>query len=327
MLMKAIVYHEYGPADVLQCEEIEPPTAGDDEVLIRVRAASINPLDWRLMQGGPPIVRMLLGLGKSKPMQVGRDVAGQIEAIGKNVTQFKLGDAVFGTCRGAVAEYVCTPASAVVSKSDRVTFEQAASVPVAGLTALQGLRDKGKIRPGHKVLINGAAGGVGTFAVQLAKYFDAEVTGVCSTRNMEMVYSLGADQVIDYTKEDFTRKDERYDLILDCVGNHSPFACRRALKPKGICAIAGAAKKLRTILKHLLQAPVLSWFVSQKLVVFIARRSKDDLTFLHDLIVDGKLTPVIDRRYPLQDTAAAIRYLEAGHARGKVIIVVDQAGG
>jgi NADPH:quinone reductase-like Zn-dependent oxidoreductase len=318
--MKAIVYHNYGPPDVLRCEEIEKPIAEDNEVLIKVRAASANPLDWRLMRGAPFFIRMLVGLGKPKIKRPGRDVAGQVEAVGRNVTRFKPGDDVFGTCRGAFAEYACSSESELVVKPDMVTFEQAASVPVAGLTALQGLRDKGYLQPGQKLLINGAAGGVGTFAVQIAKSFGAEVTGVCSTRNMDMVRSLGADRVIDYTQEDFTKMGERYDLLFECVGNCSLSACRRVLNPKGICVIAGAPKELWPFLARALVAPVLSRCVSQKFVIFMARVRKEDLTVLGELMAAGKVTPVIDRRYRLNEVPEAIRYLEEGHARGKVVI-------
>jgi NADPH:quinone reductase-like Zn-dependent oxidoreductase len=320
--MKAIVYHSYGSPDVLKCEEIEKPTPADDEVLIKVRAAAVNPAD-RLFRGTSYIVRILTGLRKPKDTRLGRDVAGQVEAVGENVTQFKPGDEVFGSCRGAFAEYVCTSERAVVVKPDNVTFEQAASVPVAAITALQGLRDKGRIQPGQKVLINGAAGGVGTFAVQIAKSFGVDVTGVCSTRNVEMVRSIGADRVIDYTQEDFTKGTQRYDLIFDCVGNHSLSACRRVLNPNGICILAGAPHKVWTVLIRVLKALVLSRFVSQKFVMFIARRSKEDLTMMHELMEAGKVTPVIDRRYRLSEVPEAIRYLEEGHARGKVVITLE----
>jgi NADPH:quinone reductase-like Zn-dependent oxidoreductase len=319
--MKAIVYYNYGSPDVLKCEEIEKPTAGDNEVLIKVRAASVNPVD-RLFRGTSYIVRILTGLRKPKDTRLGRDVAGQVEAVGRNVTQFKPGDEVFGACRGAFAEYVCTSESAFVVKPDNVTFEQAASVPVAAFTALQGLRDKGRIHPGQKVLINGAAGGVGTFAVQIAKSFGADVTGVCSTRNVEMVRSIGADRVIDYTQEDFTKGTQRYDLIFDCVGNHSLSACRRVLNPNGICVLAGGPHKVWIVLIRALKALVLSRFVRQNFVMFIARRSKEDLTIMHDLMKAGKVTPVIDRRYRLSEVPEAIRYLEEGHARGKVVITL-----
>jgi NADPH:quinone reductase-like Zn-dependent oxidoreductase len=320
--MKAIVCRKYGSPDVLKCEEIEKPTAGDDEVLIKVRAASVNPRD-RLFRGTSFIVRILTGLRKPKDTRLGVDVAGQVEAVGRNVTQFKPGDQVFGACSGAFAEYACTSESALVIKPDNVTFEQAASVPVAALTALQGLRDKGQIQHGQKVLINGAAGGVGTFAVQIAKSFGADVTGVCSTRNVEMVRSIGADRVIDYTQEDFTKGTQRYDLIFDCVGNHSLSACMRVLNPNGICVIAGGPSKVWIVLTRALKALVLSRFVSQNFVMFIARRSKEDLTILQKLMESGKVTPVIDKRYRLSEVPEAIRYLEEGHARGKVVITLE----
>src|SRR5580658_3072172 len=265
--MKA-AYTRYGPPDVVEVNDLDKPVPRDNEVLIKVRAASVNPLDWKTMKGGPFIVRLLLGLRKPKIKHLGVDVAGQVEVVGRNVTQFKPGDAVFGTCRGAFAEYACTCESARVTKSalvmkpDNVTFEQAACVPIAALTALQGLRDKGRIRPGQKVLINGAAGGVGTFAVQIAKSFGTEVIGVCSTRNVDMVRSIGADRVVDYTQEDFTKSGQRYDLIFDSVGNHSLLACRRVLVPKGILIMVGAPSDARLIglLARLIGALVLSLF-------------------------------------------------------------------
>jgi NADPH:quinone reductase-like Zn-dependent oxidoreductase len=320
--MKAIVCRNYGSPDVLKYEEIEKPTPGDDEVLIKVRAASVNPRD-RLFRGTSYIVRILTGMRKPKDTRLGVDLAGQVEAVGRNVTGFKPGDEVFGSCRGAFAEYACTSESALVVKPENVTFEQAASVSVAARTALQGLRDKGHIQPGQKVLINGAAGGVGTFAVQIAKSFGADVTGVCSTRNVEMVRSIGADRVIDYTQENFTKLGQRYDIIFDCVGNHSLSACRRVLDPNGICVIAGGPSKVWIVLTRALKALVLSRFVSQNFVMFIARRSKEDLTIMHDLMKAGKVTPVIDRRYSLNEVPEAIRYLEEGHARGKVVITVE----
>ena len=312
--MKAIVCRNYGSPDVLKYEEIEKPTPGDDEVLIKVRAASVNPRD-RLFRGTSYIVRILTGMRKPKDTRLGVDLAGQVEAVGRNVTGFKLGDEVFGSCRGAFAEYACTSESALVVKPENVTFEQAASVSVAARTALQGLRDKGHIQPGQKVLINGAAGGVGTFAVQIAKSFGADVTSVCSTRNVEMVRSIGADRVIDYTQEDFTKGTQRYDLIFDCVGNHSLSACRRVLNPNGICVLVGAPHKVWIVLTRALKALVLSRFISQNFVMFIARRSKEDLTIMHDLMKAGKVTPVIDKRYRLSEVPNAIRYLEEGHAR------------
>lgn len=326
--MKAIVYHEYGPPDVLKCEEIEKPSLKHDEVLIKVRAASVNPLDWRLMKGEPAILRLFLGLRKPKLGRPGVDVAGVIEAVGRNVTQFKPGDEVFGGCRGAFAEYACAAASKLVIKPDNVTFEQAASVNVAGLTALQGLRDKGKIQPGSKVLINGAAGGVGTFAVQMAKTFGAHVTGVCSTRNVDMVRSIGADEVIDYTQQDFTTSDltnnQRYDLILDCVGNHPFSVCRRVLNPDGRYVGVGAPHdvSMMALLAPMIKDLLLSVFGSQKAVMFIAKSSQDDLTLVGELIATGKLKPVIDMRYSLSEAADAVRHVEEGHARGKVIIQI-----
>jgi NADPH:quinone reductase-like Zn-dependent oxidoreductase len=319
--MKAVVYRNYGSPDVLICEEMEKPTAGDDEVLIKVRAASVNPLDWRLMRGRPYIFRILMGLRKPNT-RPGHDVGGEVEAVGRNVTQFKPGDAVFGTCVGAFADYACASQSKLAIKPISVSFEQAASVPVAALTALQGLRDKGQIQPAHKVLINGAAGGVGTFAVQIAKSFGADVTGVCSTRNVDMVRSIGADRVIDYTQEDFTKGTQRYDLILDNVGNHSLSACRRVLNPKGRFVIAGGPK-IGAILARALQARVWSWFVSQNFGFFAARITKEDLTMMGELMRAGNVTPVIDRRYRLTEVPQAIRYLEEGHARGKVVITLE----
>ena len=318
--MKAIVCHNYGSPDVLRCEEVEKPTAGDDEALIRVRAASVNPVD-RVFRGRPYAIRILTGLRKPKDTRTGRDVAGRVEAVGRNITRFKPGDEVFGACRGAFAEYACAPESSLAAKPDNLTFEQAASVPVAALTALQGLRDRGRIRPGQKVLINGAAGGVGTFAVQIAKSFGADVTGVCSTRNVEMLRGIGADRVIDYTREDFTKGTQRYDLIFDCVSNHSLAAIRRVLNPDGVCVIAGGPEIWR-VLTHSLKGLVLSPFVSQRFVMLMARLTKKDLTVLRDLVKAGKVTPVIDRRYKLSEVPEAIRYLEEGHARGKVVITL-----
>jgi NADPH:quinone reductase-like Zn-dependent oxidoreductase len=326
--MKATVYHRYGSPDVLKYEEIEKPIPGDDEVLIKVRAASVNPLDWHFMRGTPYPIRMMTGLRKPK-IRLGSDVAGQVEAVGRNVTQFKPGDEVFGACRGAFAEYVCTSESAVVMKPKNLTFEQAASVPVAGYTALQALRDKGRIQAGQagqKVLINGAAGGVGTFAVQIAKSFGADVSGVCSTRNVDMVRSIGADRVIDYTQEDFTKSGQRYDLILDCIGNHSLSAIRRALNPRGICIMVGGPSDRWMIgpMVTLIKALVWSRFSSRKLLMILAKESKEDLTILRELMEAGKVTPVIDRRYRLSEVPEAIRYLEEGHARGKVVITLEE---
>jgi NADPH:quinone reductase-like Zn-dependent oxidoreductase len=291
--------------------------------LTRVRAAAVNPVDRRF-RGKPYTVRIMTGLREPKDTRLGVDVAGEVEAVGRGVTQFKPGDAVFGACRGALAEYACAPESKLVTKPDQVTFEQAAAVPVAALTALQGLRDKGRIQPGQKVLINGAAGGVGTFAVQIAKSFGADVTGVCSTRNVELVRAIGAGRVIDYAREDFTKGTERYDLILDCVVNHPLSACRRVLYPGGRYVIVGApnSRWMIGILAPSIKALVLSPFVSQKLVVLIASLNKEDLTVMRDLMEAGKVTPVIDRRYGLSEAPEAFRHLEGRHARGKVVITL-----
>ena len=324
--MKAIVYCDYGSPDVLKLEDIEKPVPNDDQVLIKVRAASVNPYDWHFLQGTPYLLRMEAGLRKPKDTRLGGDVAGEVAAVGKNVTQFKPGDEVFGLCNGAFAEY-CLGRSKLAFKPENMTFEQAASVPIAAITALQALRDKGKIQPGQKVLINGASGGVGTFAVQIAKAFGADVTGVCSTRNVEMVRSLGADQVIDYTKEDFTRGAQRYDVILDNVGTQPLLGFRRVLNRHGICVLIGGGgpKEGNWIgpLAGPIKALLLSPFVSQEMGMMMADVSKKDLTILGDLMQAGKVTPVIDRRYKLSEVPAAIRYLEEGHARGKVVITLE----
>ena len=328
--MKA-AFTRYGPPDVVEVSDLEKPVPKDNEVLMRVRAASVNPLDWKTMKGGPYILRLLFGQRKPKIKILGVDVAGQVEAIGRNVTQFQPGDEVFGTCRGAFAEYACTNQAekimkpVLVVKPHDVSFEQAASSPIAALTALQGLRDKGRIQAGQKVLINGAAGGVGTFAVQIAKSFGADVTGVCSTRNVDMVRSIGADQVIDYTREDFTKGGQHYDLIFDCVGNHSLSSCKRILSPKGILILVGAPSDVHItgLLARLSGAFLLSRFASQKIIPILARSNKNDLTAIGELIASGKITPVIDRRYKLTEVPEALRYLEEGHARGKVVITME----
>jgi NADPH:quinone reductase-like Zn-dependent oxidoreductase len=327
--MKAVVYTNYGSPDVLEIRDIKKPVPNDDQVLIKVRTASINPLDWHFMEGTPYIMRAIgVGLRKPKDPRLGVDYAGTVEAVGKNVTQFKPGDEVLGGKSGAFAEYVCARADrAIVLKPANITFEQAASVPIAAITALQGLRDKGKIQPGQKVLINGASGGVGTFAVQIAKSFGADVTGVCSTRNLDMVRSLGADHVIDYTKEDFTKNGQRYDLILDNVGTQPLSGFRRVLNPNGILVMIGGGGPndggLIGPLGRPVKALLLSPFVSQKMGMLMAELNKKDLTILGDLMQSGKVTPVIDRTYPLSQIAEAIRYLEQGHARGKVVITVE----
>ncbi len=324
--MKAIVCCDFGPPDVLKLEDVEKPVPNDDQLLVKVRAAGVNPLDWHRMRGTPYISRAMgMGLRKPTATRPGVDFAGTVEAVGKNVTQFKPGDEVFGGKGGAFAEYVCPRADrAVVLKPANITFEQAASVPVAAITALQGLRDKGKVQAGQKVLINGASGGVGTFAVQIAKSFGAIVTGVCSTRSVDVVRSIGADHVIDYTKEDFTKSPERYDVMIDNVGNHSLLECTRVLTPKGTYVMIGGPKgQWISPMDKLVKAKVLSAFVSQEMSKMLADLNKQDLTILADLMQSGKVTPVIDRRYKLSEVPEAIRYVEKGHARGKVVITLE----
>lgn len=304
--MNAAVYAKMEFGKVLQIIDVDTPIPKDNEVLLKTRAASVNPLDWRMKSRRP-----------------GVDVAGEVIATGKSVTQFKPGDAVFGTCRGAFAEYACAFEAGLVAKPDNVTFEQAACAPVAGLTALQGLRDKGRLRAGQKVLINGAAGGVGTFAVQIAKSMGAEVTGVCSAGNVELVRSLGADMIIDYTLEDFTRTGRYYDLLLDNVGNRTFSELRRIMDPRGRCVLAGAPKQLSAALTRIAKAFVRPPFLSQKFTFFIAKLRKDDLAVLRELMETGRVTPVIDRRYQLCDIADAIAYVERGHARAKVVVNLE----
>jgi len=318
--MKAIVYTEYGSPDVLQFKEVAKPMPKANEVLIKIHAASANPADWHLMRAEPFLARFANGLLKPKNTRLGADVAGRVEAVGSKVTQFQLGDEVFGEMHldvlGTFAEYLCAPEALLALKPAKLTFEQAAAVPLAAFTALQGLRDKGQIQPGQKVLINGASGGVGTFAVQIAKAFGAaEVTGVCSTRNLDLVRSIGADHVIDYSKEDFTKNGQRYDLIFDAVGNRSVTDLRRALTPAGICAVAGF-----TNLARLFQVMLLGG--KQIGLMATANANQKDLLIIKDLLEAGKVVPVIDRTYPLAQTADAIRYLETGRARGKVVITV-----
>jgi len=327
--MRAIVYCDYGLTN-LKLENIEKPVPTDDQLLVRVRAASLNPYDWHFIEGTPYIMRLMgVGLRKPKDIRLGVDFAGTVEAVGKNVTQFKPGDEVFGGRGGAFAEYVCPRANrAVALKPANITFEQAASVNIAGITALQGLRDKGKVRSGQKVLINGASGGVGTFSVQIAKFFGANVTGVCSTRNVDMVKSLGDDQVIDYTKEDFAKGSERYDVILDNVPNHSLSEIRRILTPTGkyVMIGGGGPNDNRWIgpFGRVIYTLLLSPFVSQQMGMMLADANQKDLTILADLMQSGKVKPVIDRTYRLDQVAEAMRYLEQGHARGKVVITVAQ---
>ena len=323
--MKAIVFDNYGSPEVLKCDEIETPIPKSDEVLIKVRAASVNPLDWRLMRGRPFFMRLMTGWLKPKRVPLGVDVSGQVEMVGGNVTEFKPGDKVFGACSsGSFAEYACASESTLVAKPENITFEQAAAVNVGACTALQGLRDAGGIQPGRKVLINGAAGGVGTFAVQIAKSFGAGVTGVCGTRNLEMVRSIGAEHVIDYTQEDFIKSGQRYDLLFDCIGNRSLAECRRVLNSRGTyVAVGGTDGRWLGPLAPMLKATLFSPFVKQKLVACFSRLSKEDLTAISELMEAGKVTPVIDRHYSLSEVPEAIRYLEKGHARGKVIITLE----
>jgi NADPH:quinone reductase-like Zn-dependent oxidoreductase len=326
--MKAIVYREYGPTEVLRLEEIAKPVPDDDQILVKVRAAAVNPLDWHYVRGTPYVGRLGMGLLEPESIRLGVDFAGTVEAVGKNVTQFKPGDEVFGGRKGAFAEYVTVRADrAVVAMPPNVNFEQAASVPIAAVTALQGLR-KGGIRSGLKVLVNGASGGVGTFAVQIAKALGAEVTGVSSTRNLEMVRSIGADRVIDYAREDFTALGQRYDMIFDTVGNHSFLECRRALQSDGVYVIVGGLSgKWIAPLDSALRTFAVAPFVTQKVVMLLADLNKADLATLADLMRTGKVKPVIDRRYPLADTPEAIAYVEKGHARGKVIVTVEGDAG
>jgi NADPH:quinone reductase-like Zn-dependent oxidoreductase len=322
--MKAIVYTKYGPPDVLQYKEVEKPVPGDKQVLVKLRAAALNAADWHLLRADPFIARMFSGLFKPKHTILGADIAGVAEAAGKDVKEFKPGDAVFGDMfssgLGGLAEYVCANEDALALKPANISFEEAASVPVAGGTALQGLRDAGQIQPGKKVLINGASGGVGTFAVQIAKALGAEVTAVCSTKNTEMARSLGADHVIDYRKEDFTKNGLQYDLILAANGYHPLADYKRSLSPTGIYVMAGGAG--RQMFEALAMGPFLSEKDGKKLGGLSAKVTKKDLIFLKELIEAGKVKPVIDRRFPLSEAVQAFKYLEEGHARGKVVITV-----
>jgi len=320
--MKAIVQDEYGsPADVLRVEEIDKPAPKDDEVLLRVHAAGINIGDWHAMRGMPKIMRPVFGLRRPKSRVPGIDVAGTVAAVGTNVKQFKPGDEVFGWGKGAFAEYACAGADDILAKPADLTFEQAAAVGVSAFTALQALRDHGKVQPGQKVLITGASGGVGTFAVQIAKSLGADVTGVCSTRNVDMVESIGADHVIDYTTDDFTRGEQRYDLILDMVGNHSFSDTRRALTPDGALLSTGApVDGWFGGLSHFVKANVVSLFVRQQARPFVATNNKEDLASLKELVEAGKVTPVIDRTYPLSEAADAMAHVGEGHAQGKTVI-------
>jgi NADPH:quinone reductase-like Zn-dependent oxidoreductase len=320
--MKAIVCRSFGSPEL---GEMEKPEVGDDDVLVRVHAAALNALDWYTMAGRPYVGRAVMGIRGPKSEELGVDFAGVVEAVGGNVTRFKPGDEVFGGRTGAFAEYVCVSEDgALAPKPAGVTFEQAAAVPVAALTALQGLRDKGGVQSGQKVLINGASGGVGTFAVQIAKAFGAEVTGVCSTGKVEMARSLGADHVVDYTREDFTRTEERYDLMLDIAGSRSWRACKRVLKPEATLVIIGGPKANRLLgpLSHVIKMRLASLRASQKVIFFMAKMNREDLVTVGELLEAGRVTSVIDRRYELSETPEALRYLGEGHARAKIVITV-----
>ena len=328
--MKAIAYQEYGSADVLELKDVRKPNVqGGDSVLVRVRAASANPYDWHFMRGVPYIARLMAtGLRHPKHPVLGTDIAGVVEAVGNAVTRFQPGDEVFGFVgSGGFAEYVSAPERLLAVKPANLSFQQAATVPLAAVTAMQGLRDAGEVRSGQKVLIVGASGGVGTFAVQIAKWYGADVTGVCSTRNLEMVRSIGADHVIDYTREDFTRTGQQYDLIFQLAGTASPSACRRVLSPKGRLVLSSGDSPGRIIgpVGRIIKAVLLSPFIGQTLRPLVAKPSRNDLQLLRELIEAGRVTPVIDRTYPLSEAADAIRYLETGHARGKVVVSMSAA--
>jgi NADPH:quinone reductase-like Zn-dependent oxidoreductase len=328
--LKAIVYTKYGPPDVLQLKDVERPTPLDDEVLVEVHAASVNAYDWHFLTADVFLIRLMGGgLFKPKKTTLGADIAGRVIAVGKNVKKFQPDDEVFGTATGGsggFAEYVCASEKSLGLKPVHVSFEEAAAVPIAALTALQGLRDKGQVEPGEKVLIHGASGGVGTFAVQIAKSFGAEVTAVCSSRHMERARSIGADHVIDYTREDFTENGELYDLILVANGNRSILDYKRSLKPKGICVLAGGGSGS---IAQLLTRTILGWWISKtgskKVGSFLATINQKDLGFMKELLESGKVKPAIDRRYPLSETAEALRYLGEGHAKGKIVITVEHS--
>jgi NADPH:quinone reductase-like Zn-dependent oxidoreductase len=322
--MKAIVQHSYGTAEVLRFEDIDKPAINDDEVLIRVRAAAVNHADWVYTTGRPMIARLAFGLRTPKTIVRGKDVAGQVEAVGRNVTAFRPGDEVYGGIEaGSFAEYATAPATLLARKPANLTFEQAAAVPLSATTALQGLRDVGKLKPGQRVLINGASGGVGSYAIQLAAAFGAEVTGVCSTRNIDQVRSLGADHVIDYSREDFTTSGQRYDLIFDSIGNHSLTRLRHALTPRGTLVMSsGTGGRILGPMGRIMRAKVVSPFVGQTIRVHSAAPSSASLDLLRELIESGRLTPTIERTYPLSEVPEAIRYFADQHARGKIAVTV-----
>jgi NADPH:quinone reductase-like Zn-dependent oxidoreductase len=324
--MKAVIHHCYGSPEVLEITEIEKPVPAANEVLVRVKAAAVNPLDWHYMRGTPYIIRLMgSGLGAPTNPRLGADFAGTVEAVGTEVTKFKPGDEVFGGAKGAFAEYVTVNAErAIAHKPANISFEQAASVNIAGITALQALRDKGRLEAGQKVLINGASGGVGTFAVQIAKALGAEVSTVCSTRNLEMVRSIGADHTFDYTREDYTQSGRQFDLIIDMVGNHGLLENREVLTPEGIfVGVGGAGGNWIGPLTGPIKAMLLTPFVGQEFTGLLARLKQEDLVFLADLMAEGKLVPVMGSRFSLEEVPEAIRHSEGGHARGKIVIALD----
>jgi NADPH:quinone reductase-like Zn-dependent oxidoreductase len=324
--MKAFVYRCYGAPEVVKLEDVEKPIPKANELLVRVRAASVNPLDWHFMRGEPYVMRMSAGFGKPTDITLGVDFSGTVEAVGRDVTRFKPGDAVFGGRNGAFAEYLRVREDRVVAlKPDNISFEQGAAVAIAAVTALQALREHGQVKAGQKVLVNGASGGVGTFAVQLAKYLGAEVTGVCSTRNVELVRSLGADRVIDYTREDFTQGGERYDVIVDNVGNHAFLDLRHVMTPQGrLVVVGGPGGRWIGALTKFIEASVVAPFMSeeQQITAFFASMTQEDMNLLRDLMQSGKVTPVVDRTYPFTELPQALAYLETGRARGKVVVTV-----
>jgi len=321
--MKAIVQTRYGSPDVLQLKDVDEPAVGDDQVLIRVQAAAVNIGDWHLLRGVPYVIRLVAGLRRPRREIPGLDIAGQVESVGQNVRQFRPGDEVFGWCKGAFAEYACAGENDLLPKPANLTPEESAAVGDSAFTALAAVRDQGQVQPGHEVLINGASGGVGTFAVQIAKSFGANVTGVCSTRNLDTVRSLGADQLIDYTTEDFAQTGHRYDVMLDLVGTRSLSDCRRALTPRGTYVVVGVKDMGRWLgLGRQIKALSLSPFVRQRMRVFVVRHNSDDLAVLKQLVEAGKVAPVIDRRFALSDVPDALQYQGEGHARGKIVIAV-----